>query len=590
MRTPTRTTLSFFWSHLCKFRLRAIILFAMVTIGLLVTVYIPFLYKRFFDILTQPGPVSDETVRVLLGILVSVFLWSIVKMVLRRTSGFLYTRALLRISNSIAFSSFEYLHDHSYRFFINNFVGSLVTKSRRFVRSFEVLFGKFFWDFMPLLVRTGATLIVLFWLDSRLGWVLVTWLVVFLAMQYAFAIWKQKYEVARAAADTQTTAVLADTITNNINIKLFTGKEQESRTFLSVLQELLHTRRLAMDLNTLADFVRSTLMIGCEFMLMYLGVQLWREGVLTIGDFVLIQKYVFDIFDLLWDFGKIIQEVYEAFADAEEMSEILHTPQEIRDARRATVLAVKKGTIDFKSVAFGYGSGAAAHHVLDRFSLRIHPGEKIALVGPSGAGKTTIIKILFRFFDITGGRILIDDQDIAKVTQESLRGALSLVPQEPILFHRTILENIRYGRRGSSDDEVKRAARLAHCDEFIERLPQGYETYVGERGVKLSGGERQRVAIARAILKNAPVLVLDEATSSLDSHSELLIQDALKELMRGRTTIVIAHRLSTIMQMDRIVVVNDGSILEQGTHAQLLKNGDGLYAKLWHVQAGGFIK
>jgi ATP-binding cassette subfamily B protein len=226
--------------------------------------------------------------------------------------------------------------------------------------------------------------------------------------------------------------------------------------------------------------------------------------------------------------------------------------------------------------------------VLKEFNLTIAGGEKIALVGPSGAGKTTVTKLLLRLYDVKGGGIKIDGQNIADVTQDSLRDAIAFVPQEPILFHRSLMENIRYGRRGASDAEVIEAAKKAHCHEFIDKLPQKYDTLVGERGIKLSGGERQRVAIARAILKNAPILVLDEATSSLDSESESLIQDALELLMHGKTVLVIAHRLSTIMKMDRIVVMENGSIVATGTHLELV-NQHGLYQKLWSIQAGGFI-
>ena len=226
--------------------------------------------------------------------------------------------------------------------------------------------------------------------------------------------------------------------------------------------------------------------------------------------------------------------------------------------------------------------------VLDNFSLTIPVGQKIAVVGSSGAGKTTFVRLLMRLFNIPSGKIVIDGVDITNISQENLREQIAFVPQDPVLFHRTLMENIRYGRRDASDEEVMNAAHFAHCDDFIDVLPDKYETYVGERGVKLSGGERQRVAIARAILKDAPILILDEATSSLDSHSEALIQDALQKLIKGKTTIVIAHRLSTIRQMDRIIVLEKGKILEDGTHEELANKKDGLYKKLWDLQAGGF--
>jgi ABC-type multidrug transport system fused ATPase/permease subunit len=261
-------------------------------------------------------------------------------------------------------------------------------------------------------------------------------------------------------------------------------------------------------------------------------------------------------------------------------------PHDVADAPHAPKLVVDRGEIAFDDAGFLYPSGKPA---LAHFDLTVRGGEKLAFVGPSGAGKTTITKLLLRFYDVTSGAIRIDGQNIAAVTQDSLRDAIAFVPQEPILFHRTLMENIRYGRRGASDEEVFAAARAAHCAEFINAFPEGYGTFVGERGVKLSGGERQRVAIARAILKNAPILVLDEATSSLDSESEALIQDAFQTLMRGKTVIVIAHRLSTIMKMDRIVVIEGGGIVAEGSHQELLKQG-GLYKKLWSIQAGGFGK
>jgi ATP-binding cassette subfamily B protein len=266
------------------------------------------------------------------------------------------------------------------------------------------------------------------------------------------------------------------------------------------------------------------------------------------------------------------------------MVEILETPHEIVDKVGAKDLGVDKGEVEFKDVHFAFNENK---DVFSGINLDIKGGEKVALIGPSGAGKSTTVKLLLRLYDLKFGSILIED--IKEVTQESLHRNISLVPQDPILFHRSLMENIRYGREGASDEEVAEAARLAHCAEFIESLPLKYETLVGERGIKLSGGERQRIAIARAILKNAPILILDEATSSLDSHSESLIQDALGKLMENKTSIVIAHRLSTIRKMDRVIVIDDGRVSEQGSHDELLKNEDGLYKKLWNLQAGGFL-
>jgi ATP-binding cassette subfamily B protein len=288
----------------------------------------------------------------------------------------------------------------------------------------------------------------------------------------------------------------------------------------------------------------------------------------------------------LWEFQGILRQYNKALGDASDMVAILQIQPEIKDPVKPERPRMHSGKIDFKDVTFTHGeSDDPLFHDLN---LSIRPGEKIGLVGRSGSGKTTLTRLLLRFSDLDSGAIEIDGQNITRVTQDDLRHAISYVPQEPLLFHRTLEENIAYGKPEASAEEIRQAARRAHADEFITKLPLGYETLVGERGVKLSGGQRQRVAIARAMLKDAPILVLDEATSALDSESEKLIQDALWRLMEGRTAIVIAHRLSTIQHMDRIIVLEDGRILEQGSHTELLAAG-GQYASLWGHQSGGFI-
>ncbi|KKP37559.1 MAG: ABC transporter ATP-binding protein, ATP-binding cassette, subfamily B, bacterial [Candidatus Peregrinibacteria bacterium GW2011_GWF2_33_10] len=334
------------------------------------------------------------------------------------------------------------------------------------------------------------------------------------------------------------------------------------------------------------DGIQAAFMMGFEVLILYIALKLWQKGIFTIGDFVLIQSYVFQLMDRLWNFGRIIRDIYRALADGEDMIEILYNEHEIKDLPNAKILKVDKGLIEFKNVCFGYNK---KDFVFDRFSLQIKAGEKVAIVGRSGEGKTTLVKMLLRFYDLNDGIIEIDKQDIKKVTQDTLRESISLVPQEPILFHRTIFENIKYAKSEALDEEVYQASKLAFADDFIQKLPDKYETYVGERGIKLSGGERQRVAIARAILKNAPILILDEATSSLDSGAEKMIQEALKTLLRNKTSIVIAHRLSTIMSMDRIIIIENGKVIEQGKHEELLSH-KGRYFDLWSTQVRGFIE
>ena len=309
---------------------------------------------------------------------------------------------------------------------------------------------------------------------------------------------------------------------------------------------------------------------------------------LPVATVILIFQYSQTILVNLWDVSSIFKNFTRVFGDAHEMTVILDTVDTVVDEKGAKKLIVDQGAINFDHINFKHAD--AKEDIFNDFDLKIKPGERVGLAGLSGSGKTTLTKLLLRFADVDAGAIKIDDQNIRKVTQHSLRKNIAYVPQEASLFHRTIAENIAYAKPDATMEEIKHAAKLANAAEFIEKLPNGYETMVGERGIKLSGGQRQRIAIARAILKDAPILVLDEATSALDSESESLIQEALLRLMHGRTSIVVAHRLSTISSLDRIVVLDNGKIIEQGSHDELLKLKDGQYKKLWDRQSGAFIE
>jgi len=558
----------------------------MATAGVAFDVATPLFYKRFFDVLAGGGnsaTVQMTLVRIILLILgLHTAAWAT-----SRVSVFGNNYLQPRVMTDLTNTAFEYLHQHSYGFFVNRFAGALVRRVNRLAGAFEGVMDKLYWDLFPLVLRTVGILGVLFYKNVWLGLAMFVWAAIFMALNYVLTMYKLKYDVISAEMDTKTTARLADTIANQVNVKAFAKLRQEITNFRKLTEEKFRLDWFVWNLGGGIEALQAALTTLLEFGIFYLAIILWTRGVLTVGDFVLLQAYVLQMVWRLWDFGRIFRQLYRNLADAEEMVEILETPHEIKDVAGARELAISEGKVEFKNVSFGYQTDQP---VFEGLSLEIKPGEKIGFVGPSGAGKTTLSALLLRFHDIQSGAILIDGKNIAQVAQESLRKNIALVPQEPILFHRSLMENIRYGRSEATDDEVKVAAHLAHCDEFIEKLTDKYGTLVGERGIKLSGGERQRVAIARAILKNAPILVLDEATSSLDSHSELLIQDALGKLMQGKTTIVIAHRLSTIMRMDRIVVLREGHIEEIGTHQSLLTNPSSLYKKLWDLQVGGFIE
>jgi ATP-binding cassette subfamily B protein len=559
-------------------------LFAFSTSSVLY-VLIPLVYKRFFDTLTSGGDIEILS-KTLIGLIALVFGINFVTMVLNRTAFFVLNDFESKTMARLKQISFDYLMNHSYSFFSNSFAGSLVQRVGRFSRSFERLYDTLVFNIIPLSINITGALIVI-WLHKPLIALLVLiWVTIIMFCQLLFSKWKVKYDLEASKADSTTTAVLADNISNQNTVVLFNNFRKESDFFKGTTNNQASAQKYTWNLGAIMDAIQVFTVIVIEFLIFYFAVKYWKLGTITIGTFVLLQAYILGLSQRLWDFGKIIRNLYEAFADSKEMVEILSLSHEIKNLPGALDLKVANGNIKFENTTFGFNGGRL---VLDNFNLEVTGGEKVALIGPSGAGKSTIVKTLLRMYDLSSGSIFIDGQDIKQVTQESLRQNISLVPQEPALFHRSLLENIHYGRPSATDEEVFEAARLAHCDEFISTLPLKYETLVGERGIKLSGGERQRVAIARAILKNAPILILDEATSSLDSHSESLIQDALDKLMKGKTSIVIAHRLSTIRKMDRIVVIKNGQILEDGDHESLLSKDEGLYKKLWTLQAGGFL-
>ncbi len=545
----------------------------------------PLFYKRLIDTAVAASGPSPEVLHTLLVILASIAAIKSMAWISRRVRGALMVRFESRVMSDLAMMTFDRLMRHSYRFFTDNFAGTLVRRVNKFVAAFETIADQILFQLLPSVLIIAGSLSVLSQRDILLGITLSIGIVFFFGFNIVAGLWKQKYEVIRNERDSEATGRLADAIGNSTTIKLFSGHSFEAALFGKINDLLRKSRVVAWGLHELIGGVQGFIMFSTEISMLAVGIILWQKGILTVGDFVLIQLYLTSIFSRIDEFERVLKRLFESFADAGEMVEILDTPLEINDAPNAKELIVLRGEISFDCVTFAFHE---TRTVLKDFSLTIAPREKVALVGSSGAGKTTITRLLLRFHDIDGGIISIDGQDISKASQESLWNAVALVPQEPVLFHRTLRENILYGRRDASEQKVIEAAKRAHCHEFISDLPKGYETYVGERGVKLSGGERQRVAIARAILKNAPILVLDEATSSLDSESEALIQDALHELMREKTVIAIAHRLSTIREMDRIIVIDGGAIVAEGTHESLLRQG-GIYQKLWEIQAGNFM-
>lgn len=585
MQNLTKQTFKIFWRHLLKYKWIALLIFIAVILASIAGLIAPIYYKQFFDILTEPDILDKGGL--LKNILIKILILYGISWLFWRLATFSNSYFQTRVMTDIANTCFAYLHKHSVSFFNNNFVGALVKRVNRFSNAFESIADTICWDLLPILTSVIFINIVLFDRNIVLGLVILVWIFIYLLINYFFSIYKLKYDLEKNLANSRITAVLADTITNHLNVRLFGGYNREIKLFAKENYAWQKLAQYAWNLSNYFEAIQSALMIGLEIGTMYYAISLWQKGILTIGDFVLIQTYLFFIFHRLWDFGRIVRRYYERMAEAQEMTEIFMTPHEIQDVKNAKGLVISSGSIEFKDVDFYYNQ---TRRIISDLNLEIKPKEKVALIGASGSGKTTVVNLLLRNYEISRGKILIDGQKISRVTQESLWQNIALVNQDPILFHRTLQENIAYGNPQARLEQITKAAKLANAHNFINSLPEKYNTYVGERGIKLSGGERQRVAIARAILKNAPILVLDEATSSLDSASEQLIQEALANLMKDKTVIVIAHRLSTIMKMDRIIVLDKGRIAEQGSHQTLIKKPNGLYKKLWEKQIGGFIE
>jgi ATP-binding cassette subfamily B protein len=544
---------------------------------------VPLFFARFIDIVSagvSDGAITDATQTLIAAAAITLTAWAV-----RRVAQMGEIVQAARIMRDVEQDAFAYTLRHSYGFFAGTFSGSLVKKIGRLTRAYDELFSALVYTLIPLVTSVVGVLVVLWVRNTTLGIAMAVWIVVYLSINIVFALWLRPRNEMRAAVDTEVGGKLADAISNSVTISSYAAMEYEESRFAESLGRLKGLRFFIWTANEVMAAVQGLLVAVAQFGLLYVTFGVWQRGEVSVGDFTLVQTYVLLLMRELWGVARFIRSMFDSIADATEGVALVTRPHDVVDVPDAQSLVVSHGSVSFSDVRFAFERRLP---VFENLNLSIAPGEKVALVGTSGAGKTTVTKLLARFYDVDAGSITIDGQDIARVTQESLRTHIALVPQDPILFHRTLMDNIRYGNLAASDELVFEAARKAHCHEFIERLPLGYQTLVGERGIRLSGGERQRVAIARAILKNAPILVLDEATSALDSESEHLIQDALHTLMQNKTVLVIAHRLSTIMQMDRILVMENGSIIDQGTHQELIAR-DGVYQKLWTIQAGGFL-
>jgi ATP-binding cassette subfamily B protein len=587
----TIQTIRLFWQHAWKHKGYVCGLFISVTAAILTFQFLPplivaHILERLADGSFEAGKLWES-----FGPLLVIYagLVSFGGIVLWRVVIFCIWQLEMRVLQDLHVRVFEHLMNQSADFHANRFGGSLVSQTNKLAGAYVRMADTTVFQVVGLLLSFLFAVIILAPRAPLLTIALLGFSVMF--MTFAVLITKRIRELnaREASASTKQTGTLADAITNVLAVKSFSGGNQENKRYFKATRTTRNaTRELmiaSLKKDTVFSSMTSLLTIGA-LVFSVAGVVLFEAN---IGTVFLVIQYTSVISQRLWDFSQSALRNYNrALGDAREMVEILAITPNVTDPTQPEKNRIRRGSIVFDNVTFDYEESKESL-LFKGLHLSIKPGEKVGLVGHSGGGKTTITKLLLRFMDIQKGSIKIDGQDISKITQDELRRHIAYVPQEPLLFHRSLLENIGYGRPKATEKEVVAIAKMANAHEFIQKLPKAYDTLVGERGVKLSGGQRQRVAIARAMIKNAPILVLDEATSALDSESERLIQEALWKLMDGRTAIVIAHRLSTIQKMDRIIVVNEGKIVEQGTHKELIRQ-NGTYAELWSHQSGGFME
>ena len=506
----------------------------------------------------------------------------------RQCVTFLLNRMSAQAITAIGRDAFGKVQRFSAEWHANSFAGSTVRKISRGMSAFDTFTDTLVFGLIPAFVVLLGVTAVFGWRWPLLGVITASCIIVYLAVTITVSVyWIRPANIVAREWDSRLSGTIADSISGNQAVKSFAAEEREDKLFADVAGGWQRASIIWWDRSAWNGLIQAALLMVLQAGMLGTGVWLWSQGQASPGDVASLLATQFLISGYLRDISQHVRSVQRTVNDMDDVLEFRDTTVQVADAPGATDIDVKAGRIEFDRVTFRYsGAGQALY---DSFSLEIPAGQRVGLVGPSGAGKSTFVKLIQRLYDLNDGRILIDGQDISHLTQASLRASVGLVPQEPVLFHRSLSDNIAFGRPGATDEDIMRAAKLAHVDEFVAGLQKGYATLVGERGVKLSGGERQRVAIARAILADTSILILDEATSSLDSISERYIREAMDELTKGRTTIVVAHRLSTIQRLDRILVFEHGRIVEDGTHAELVRRPNGVYRNLLETQVGSTI-
>ncbi len=579
------TPLRFVAYFVSRFKWWYLAMIVLETINSTATILIPYATGQIIKAVTQAREQSLSFVSHLSGPLWLFIVLAVCEVVFSRAGGACQIHVGPRQRQTVTRAMYAYLQHHSHRFLSNDFAGALAHRISETSMGYSQTMWTLIFDFYPMVIVFGVAIFMLGHAHRGLAELVAIWAVCFVSASLWLATRTRPYAVAASAARSETTGRVVDAVTNLTSTRLFARLDYE-RDYLD--RQLAKELRAVMKSNSYSERVRwfqyssaAVLKIG----VLYYALLLWGRGEITVAEFVVASTTTLLIINEARNLSRRFLEFFEYIGNVANGVNTIVRPHEIVDLPDAVPFPIDRGRIEFRHVSFAY---TPEQPIFRDLSVTIPAGQRVGLVGFSGSGKSTFVSLILRLYDPQSGQILIDGQDIRGMTQDSLHSQLSLIPQDPNLFHRSLLENIRYGRLEASDEEVRDAARKAHAHEFIARIKDQYASLVGERGVKLSGGQRQRIAIARVVVKNAPILILDEATSSLDSITEQAIQETLNDVMQGKTVIVVAHRLSTIAHLDRILVFDQGHIVEDGTHEELIALG-GAYQQLWSRQAGGFV-